>query len=109
MTLGPYSSASFGYIIATDAVDGHRVAGSVGRVVAEGTEGEGVLVHVAGVAEKGLDEVAGADVVQQVAEEVAAERVVAEVLDDAAAVGVRPGLEELFRRGAGKPRQQERP
>jgi hypothetical protein len=82
----------------------HRdgMAGVVRRVVAERSEREGILVDIACVPDEGLDEVPGADVVQEVAEEVTAEGVVAEVLDDAPAVGVRARFEQLFRRRLGK-------
>ena len=64
------------------------MAGVVGGVVRERAERERVLVDVARLADHRLDEVAGADVVQQVAEEMAAERVVAEILNHRSAVGV---------------------
>ena len=77
------------------AIDRHRMPAVVGRVVTERAEREGVLVDVLRIAYQRFDEIAGADVVQQVAEEMAAERVVAKVLDDAAAVRVGARFEQL--------------
>src|SRR5690242_156627 len=85
---------SFGYISAT-AVHRERVSLRVCRVVAERAQRKGVLVHVLGVGQQRLDEVAAAYVMQQVAEELAAERIVAKVLDDAAAVGVAARRQDL--------------
>ena len=77
-------------------------------VVSECADGEGILVDVAGVVNQRHHEVAGPDVVQEVAEELAAERVVAEILDDASAVRVRPGLGQFLDGRRGKPREQQR-
>jgi hypothetical protein len=76
-------------------VGGFGVADGVADVVGKGADGEGELVGVAGVAEEGDDEVAGANVVGEVREVLVAEGVVADVLDDAAAVGVGAGFFEL--------------
>ena len=78
-------------------VDGFGVADGVAQVVGERADGKGNVVGGFGVAEEGADEVASADVVQQIGEERLAEGIVAEVLDDASAVGVGAGLAELGR------------
>ena len=62
----------------------------------------------AGVAQQRLDEVAGADVMQEVAEESAAERVVPEILDDRTAVGERTRAQERVRVRTGKAPPEQR-
>ena len=76
-------------------VHGFRMARGVVRIMRQCTERERQFVHVARVTNEGLDEVAGPDVVQEVAEELVAERVVAKILDYRAAVGERPGTKEI--------------
>src|SRR5208283_3135493 len=72
-----------------------RVAGDVGNIVRKRAQGESVFVGILTLQEHLSDEIAAANVVQQVAEFHAAERIVAEVLDDGAAVGIRVRLLEL--------------
>ena len=75
-------------------------------IVPKRTEGEGVLVDVLRLVDQRFHEITRADVVEKVAEEVAAEWVVAKVLDHASAVRVGARVEQFFRRGTGKARQQ---
>ena len=60
----------------------------VGSVVRERAQRERILIQVRGVLKQGLDKVAAAHVVHQIAEKLAAERVVAHVLHNTSAVGV---------------------
>ena len=55
-------------------------------------QGESILVEVLRVVDQRLNEVAGADIVSQIAEDLIAERIVTDVLNDAAAVGVSVGV-----------------
>src|SRR5580765_2750092 len=79
----------------------------VGRVVTECAEGEGVLVDVVRVTDQRGDEVAGANVVQQITEEMTAERIVAKVLNHASAVGVGASPQQVVRRRLWKARLQQ--
>ena len=85
------------------------MADVVGGVMRERAEREGVLVDVVRLANQRLHEIAGADVVHQVAEEVAAERVVAKILNHRAAVGVGARLASSFARRARKAAREQRP
>ena len=67
---------------------------------------ESVFVDIARFPKQIIDEIAGADVVRELAEEFIAEGIEAHVLHDAAAVGIRVGFAELGVRGTGKTRQQ---
>ena len=89
-------------------VYGIHVAEVVSDVVRERTEGEGKLIHVAGLADEVGDEVAGTDVVSEIAEGRMAEGVVAGILDDAAAVGISMGEAKLFGSGIGIAGQEDR-
>jgi hypothetical protein len=97
-----------GELDADGGVDGLGVADGVAEVVGERADGEGDIVGVFGVAEEGADEVAGADVVEQVGEDRLAEGIVAEVLDDASAIGVGVGLAELGGSEVGVALEQQR-
>ena len=72
----------------------------------ERADGKGHVVGIFGVTEERADEVAGADVVQQVREDGLAQRVVAEVLNNASAVGVGARLAKLRRGEVGIAQQQ---
>ena len=76
-------------------VDGLGVADGVADVMRESADGEGQFVGSFGIVNEAEDEVAGADVVGEVAEERITEGIVAEVLNGATAVGVGVGLVEL--------------
>src|SRR5579872_2118062 len=89
-------------------VHGDGMALDIRGVVGEGAEREGVLVEVFLFAEEIHDEIAAADVVDQVAEEMAAEWVVAHVLEYAAGIGIAMRFLQLFRFGLGIPGQQQR-
>jgi len=81
------------------------MAGDIGCIVRERSEGEGVLVDVVGlfgVGEHVLDEVSTADIVGEIAEEVVTEGIIADVLDERASVGIGVCLAHLIVRGAGK-------
>ena len=90
------------------AVHGLGMPRVVVRVVCERADGEREFVDVPGVAQQRLDEVAGADVVQEVAEESAAERVVPEILDDRTAVGERTRAQERVGVRTGKAPPEQR-
>src|ERR1035441_2181281 len=74
----------------------------VGNVVGERSQSESVLIEVLRIAEHRQNEVAGADVMCQIAEDMITEGIVANVLDDAAAVGIGMGFYQVLRRGIGK-------
>ncbi len=84
------------------------VAVIVRGVVSERAQGKRVFIERSGIAEQGQDEIAAADVVQEVAEEMAVVRVIAEVLNDGAAVGVSFGFAQLVGCGVGKAREKQR-
>jgi hypothetical protein len=63
-------------------IGGDAVAVVVGCVMGESAQGKSVFVKRRGIAEKLLDEIAGANVMDEIAEQMAAERIVAQVLDD---------------------------
>src|ERR1700683_2472037 len=69
------------------SIYGDSMAVVVRRVMRQGPESKRVVVDVVGIAQQRLDEVAGSNVVNQVAEKLAAERIVAHVLDGASAIG----------------------
>lgn len=89
-------------------IDGFGVAEIVAHIVGESADGEGQFVGGASVAEETTDEVAGADVVHQVAVEGFTERVVADILYGAAAVGVGVGFTKLRGGEIGKAGKQQR-
>jgi hypothetical protein len=76
--------------------------------VGEGSDGEGELVGGVRVADEAENEVAGTDVVGEVAEEWLAERIVAEILNGAAAVCVCVGFVDLSFGEVGEAREQKR-
>ena len=81
---------------------------AITNVVGERADGEGEFVGGVRIAKKALDEVAGADVVDEIREQAAAERVVPEILDERTAVGVGAGLAQRVGGGAGEPLLQDR-
>jgi hypothetical protein len=58
-------------------IGGDAVAVVVGRVVGESAQGKSVFVERCGIADKLLDEITGANVMDEIAEQMAAERIVA--------------------------------
>ena len=84
------------------------MADVVGGVVRQRAEREGVLVDVVRFAQQRFHEVAGADVVHQVAEKVVPERIVAKVLNHRSAVRVRARPKNLVGRGPRKAPDKER-
>lgn len=101
------AAAELGILVGGDLIDG-GMAYDVSAVVGEGSEGEGVLVGVVGLADEVGDEVAGADVVEDIGEFMAAEGVVADVLDDRAAVGVGVSGANFIVREGGEAGAEER-
>jgi len=81
-------------------VDRFRMTARVVGVVGERAERKRKLVDVTRIAQQRFDEIAGADVVHQVAEELVAERVVTEILNHRAAVRERARTYEILRRCA---------
>jgi hypothetical protein len=77
-------------------------------IVRQGAEREREIVQAAGLTNEGEDEVAGADIVREVAELLAAVRVITEVLDDGTAIRVAVRLFELLGCGVRIPREQRR-
>jgi len=71
------------------------MAGDIGSEVSECTESKGVFVGILALQEQLADEIAAANVVQQIAEFHAAKGIVAEILDDRASVGVGVCFGEL--------------
>jgi hypothetical protein len=90
-------------------VDGVPVTYVVADVVREGSDSEGEIVSVLGIAQEAEDEVAGADIVGEVGEEWVAKGIIAEVLDGAAAIGVGMGHPELLFREVRKAPEQDGP
>jgi hypothetical protein len=88
-------AAEFGEENRDGFINRDRVAFDVRSVMGDGSEGEGVLVKIAGFVDESLDKISGADIVDEVTEELTAERIVPEVLDDAASIRVRVGFEEI--------------
>ena len=74
------------------------MAARVVGVVGERAQRERELVDVARVPDQRFDEVAGSDVVHEIAEELVAERVVAQILNHRSAVRERPRANEIVRR-----------
>ena len=74
----------------------------VGREMRQCAQREGVLVEILRLTKQTGDEVAGVDVVSQIAEERAAERIITLVLDDAPPVSVGVCLYQLIAGGSGK-------
>ena len=99
--------AELGELDSDGEVYGGGVSDGVSDVVGQGTDGEGELVGVGGVAKEIYDKVAGADVVGEVGVGDIAKGVVADVLDDAAAVGVGARLFELGRGEVGVAAEEE--
>ncbi len=72
------------------------MAGDIRGVVSERAEGERVFIRILALREKLADEVAAANVVNQIAEFDAAEGIVPEILNDGATVGVAVRFFELI-------------
>src|ERR1700693_4433192 len=77
-------------------------------IVCQCTQRKSVFIQVSRIAKQGLNEIAGPDVVDQVAEQMAAERVVAQILNHRTTVRVGMRFLQLFRRGIREPLQKER-
>src|SRR5260370_3344472 len=75
--------------------------------MSQGTQREGVLVHIPGLANHGRDEVAAADIVRQIAVECAPKRVVAQILNNASPISVSVGLAQLIARTSWKSLQEQ--
>ena len=76
-------------------IDGVVVADVVAEVMRHGSQGEGVFIGIARIAQEGSNEIAAADVVGQVAEEFVIKRIVAEILNSATAIGIGVSLAQL--------------
>ena len=78
----------FGELLANGEINCVGMTDSVAEVMGEGADGECEVVGSFGFVEERADEVAAADVVEEVREVGFAERIVAEVLNEASAVGI---------------------
>ena len=76
-------------------IHGQRMPGVIRRVVCQCPNRESIFIHVLGLAKKGHDEVAAADIMRQVAEEPASKRVIPHILDNAASVSIGMRLLQL--------------
>lgn len=101
--------AELGELRGDGFVDGLGMADRVPDVMGERADGECQLVGGVGVANKAEDEIAGADVVGQVAKKVIAEWIVPEVLNGAAAIGEGVRLLNLYGSEFGIAFEQKRP
>src|SRR5262245_63326279 len=89
-------------------VDRNSMAGAISRIMRKRSQRKRVLIHITGVSDQRFDEVAGSDVVGQVAEISRAERYITQVLYCAAAVRIRTRLHELVGGGSRESLQEKR-
>ena len=97
-----------GELLGYGEVDRVGMADGIAQIVGEGADGEGDIVGIFRVAKERADEVAGADVVEEVGEVGFPKGIIAEVLDYAPAVGVGMGFAELCWCEGGEAPEQER-
>ena len=84
------------------------MAGVIGNIVRQCSQGESVVIDIGGVAQQRLNKIPAADIVRQVAEILAAEGIVPHVLHHRAAIGIGVGFAQILRGRARKTLQQER-
>ena len=107
--MGPYFATEIGERIGCGGVGGLGVPDGIAQVMRERSDGEGELIHGAGIAQHGGDEIAASDIMSQIAEVLLAEWIVTDVLNHATPIGVSMGL---FQTRFGGPRvalQKKRP
>src|SRR6266568_125474 len=92
----------------SDGLVDRRVAGYVGSVMRQRAKRECIFVDIVALAQEFEDEIAAANVMDQIAEFFAAERIVTKILDDGAPIGISMGIAYLIVCESWVTREQER-